>query len=179
MQNEQVKHVVSLHSNKNRKEFGEFIVEGKRFVQEALLRKAKINKIYYCPQNEKISYLIEQALQKQIPVEEVTEAVMHKMSTTKEPQDILAIAEKHEYDWQDISLNKNSILLIIDQIQDPGNLGTILRTALAADVQDIIMTKGTVDIYNPKVLRSSMGAIFSLRILLEDRKSTRLNSSHH
>lgn len=111
--------------------------------------------------------MVEQANKQQIPVEEVTETVMHKMSTTKEPQGILAISAQRKCDWTDIELEKEKIILIIDEIQDPGNIGTILRTALAADVKSIILTKGTVDIYNTKVLRSSMGAIFSLNILTD------------
>lgn len=111
--------------------------------------------------------LVNQAFKQQIPLEEVTEAVMHKMSTTKEPQRILAIAEQDEYGWTDIDLAKKEFILIIDGIQDPGNMGTILRTALAADIKNIILTKGTVDIYNTKVLRSSMGAIFSIKILMD------------
>lgn len=175
-----MKHVVSLHNGKSRKESGQFIVEGKRFVQEALLREAEIITIYYCPDNEKLAEgntytkqglslaeLVEQAQNKRIPVEQVTESVMYKMATTKEPQRIIAVTQQQEYDWQDIHLDDNGILLIIDQIQDPGNLGTILRTALAADVKNIILTKGTVDLYNTKVLRSSMGAIFSLTIITD------------
>ena len=176
-----MKQVVTLHSTKGRKEAGQFLVEGKRFVQEALERNAKITRIYYCSdikelqddnsynfkQYLSVANLVEQAHKEQIPVEEVTETVMRKISTTKEPQRILAIAAKGEYDWKDIDLEKKDILLIVDEIQDPGNLGTILRTALAADVRNIVLTKGTVDIYNTKVLRSSMGAIFSLKILTD------------
>lgn len=170
-----------MHSAKGRKEAGQFLVEGKRFVQEALERNAKIVRIYYCTDikelpddnsyNSKqylsVAYLVEQAHKEQIPVEEVTEAVMKKISTTKEPQKILAIATKREYNWKDIDLEKKEILLIVDEIQDPGNLGTILRTALAADVRNIVLTKGTVDRYNTKVLRSSMGSVFSLKILTD------------
>ncbi|KUO59246.1 MAG: rRNA methyltransferase [Gracilibacter sp. BRH_c7a] len=182
LQNEQVKHVVSLHTNKGRNQCGQFLIEGKRFLQEALLRDAKIIKIYYCSDNQtfvkdtesdefkpnlSVPNLVNQAFKQQIPLEEVTEAVMHKMSTTKEPQRILAIAEQDEYGWTDIDLAKKEFILIIDGIQDPGNMGTILRTALAADIKNIILTKGTVDIYNTKVLRSSMGAIFSIKILMD------------
>lgn len=171
-----------MHDNKGRKETGQFLIEGKRFVHEALERNAKIVRIFYCTDDKElptnnsknsskqylsIAYLLEQAYKKQINVEEVTEAVMRKISTTKEPQRILAIATKSEFDWIDIYLKSKEVLLIIDGIQDPGNLGTILRTALAADVRNIILTKGTVDIYNTKVLRSSMGSIFSLKILTD------------
>lgn len=177
LQNEQVKHVVSLHDKKGRKEFNEFLVEGKRFVQEALLRNAEIKRIYYCTEataglstikGHAISQLIHEADRQHINLEEVSDVVMRKMSATEEPQGILAVIEKPTYDWQDIRIENNTILLIIDGIQDPGNLGTILRTALAANVTQLILTKTTVDLYNPKVLRSSMGSIFS-QVILSDK----------
>ncbi len=179
LQNEQVKHVVSLHDKKGRKEYREFLVEGKRFVQEAILRQAQLKKIYYTAQDaamEKsdlqqslsIGGLVTEIRALGIEAEEVSEAVMRKMSATEEPQGILGIIRKTEFDWQDILIEKDTILLVVDGIQDPGNLGTILRTALAADVKQIILTKKTVDLYNPKVLRSSMGSVFS-EVILADK----------
>jgi TrmH family RNA methyltransferase len=167
LQNEQVKQVVALHKGKGRKEYGQYLIEGKRFVKEAFRRRAKIRKLYYCYNSEEsdLANLVRQATIMGIPVQEVTDIVLKKMSATQEPQGILAILEKENVDWESIITGKNTILLVINGIQDPGNLGTILRTALAADVSQIILTKGTVDLYNPKVLRSSMGAIFSQKIL--------------
>lgn len=188
VQNEQVKYVVSLHKNKGRKEYSAYLVEGKRFVREALLRKAKINKIFICsfgksiPQEDEksrgdmeIADLMNQAAALGIPVEEVSEIVMKKMSATEEPQGILAVVGKTDFVWKDVNIDEKTILLIIDNIQDPGNLGSILRTALAADVRQVILTRGTVDVYNPKVLRSSMGAIFS-QIVLTDQTPEEIGS---
>jgi TrmH family RNA methyltransferase len=173
LQNEQVKHIVALHKNKGRAENREYLVEGKRFVKEALLRKANIKRIYYVNGLEARS-LAQEAGFSGIPVQEVSDEVMKKMTATEEPQGILAIIGITSCGWEDLTANndtihaaaKSPILLILDNIKDPGNLGTILRTALAADVRRIILTKGTVDLYNPKVLRSSMGAIFSQTILI-------------
>lgn len=166
LQNEQVKYVVSLHKNKGRKESGRYIIEGKRFVEEAFLRKAEIERIYFSGVKARPeSYLIDKAQAKRIPVEEADPKVLKKMCTTEEPQGILAVIKKKVFSWQDISLDKNSILLVIDRIKDPGNLGTIMRTALAAGVNQICIIDGTVDVYNPKALRSSMGAIFSSVII--------------
>lgn len=166
MQNEQVKHIVSLHTLKGRRESREYLIEGKRFVEEAFLRGAKLKKAYYCSKYSlEVLALADQALKLGIETEEVSETVMRRMSSTEEPQGILAAVEKDDADWQDLSIDQDSILLIIDNIQDPGNLGTILRTALAADVRQVILTKGTVDLYNPKVLRSTMGTIFSQTIV--------------
>lgn len=111
--------------------------------------------------------LLDRAAVLGIPAEEVSEAVMRKMSSTEEPQGILAIIEKTDFDWEDMIIDDKTIILILDNIQDPGNLGSILRTALAADVRYIILTKGTVDLYNTKVLRSSMGTVFSQVIVMD------------
>jgi TrmH family RNA methyltransferase len=167
LQNEQVKHVVSLHHSKGRKDSGEYIIEGKRFVKEALLRRARLKKIYYAGDADDVLHLAHQAETLGFALEEVTANVMKKMSTTEEPQGILAVLDQTAFSWQDVTVQDQTAILVLDGIQDPGNLGTILRTALAADVKQIILTKGTVDLFNPKVLRSSMGAIFSQIILTE------------
>ncbi len=90
--------------------------------------------------------------------ETVADDVFKKMSDTKTPQGILCVMRKRDNEVRD--LREKSLLLILEDMQDPGNLGTVFRTAEAAGVGGIIMSKGTVDIYSPKVVRSTMGAIF-------------------
>ena len=167
LQNEQVKYVVSLQRHKAREEAQLFVVEGWRFVEEAVLRNAPIKKVFVCPEREPLKWqILQKSLDERgIPFEEVDKRVLRKMSATEEPQGILAVVRQTTYTWADLQLDQNSVLLIIDGIQDPGNLGTILRTALASGVRYVCMTPGTVDLYNPKVLRSTMGAIFSLVLL--------------
>lgn len=169
LQNEHVKHVVSLHKRKYRNEYGEFLIEGWRFVEEAVRRKAEIRQIYFCPEKDNGFWasLKEVLQERRIPVQEVDEKVLRKMSETEEPQGILAVIGCKEYSWQDLEINPQTLLLIVDGVQDPGNLGTILRTALAAGVHQVCLTPGTVDLYNPKVLRSTMGAIFALKVLTD------------
>ncbi|ADY54619.1 tRNA/rRNA methyltransferase (SpoU) [Syntrophobotulus glycolicus DSM 8271] len=173
VRNEQVKHIVSLHQTKGRKTSQQFFAEGRRFVGEALMRSKRIEKIFYCPakgstwEREKLEELILEAGKLRIPAEEVSEDVMKRISATEEPQGILALINQEEYSWDDIQIEPDTILLILDGIRDPGNLGTILRASLAAGVKNVVLTRGTVDYYNPKVLRSSMGAVFSMCILQE------------
>lgn len=171
LQNEQVKFVVSLQRNKARQETQLFVVEGRRFVEEAVRRNAPIKKVFVCQEHEAPEWRVLHKLlhERDIPIETVTKRVLRKMSATEEPQGILAIVRQTAYTMANIQIDRNSLLLIIDGIQDPGNLGTILRTALAAGVRYVFLTPGTVDIYNPKVLRSTMGAIFSLILLPEHR----------
>ncbi|HZK86037.1 MAG TPA: RNA methyltransferase [Desulfosporosinus sp.] len=167
LQNEQVKHVVSLQRHKARQEAQLFVVEGWRFVEEAVLRNAPITKVFVCQEGENPEWqaLHKTLCERSIPFEEVDRRVLRKMSATEEPQGILAVVRQTTYTWKDLQIDRNSVLLVLDGIQDPGNMGTILRTALASGVRYVCLTPGTVDLYNPKVLRSTMGAIFSLIFL--------------
>ena len=167
LQNEQVKYVASLHRRKAREEAQLFVVEGWRFVEEAIFRNAPIKKVYVCLEREPVEWqsLFNRLRDRDIPFEEVDLRVLHKMSATEEPQGILAVVRQMNHSWSEVTIDQQTLLLIIDGIQDPGNLGTILRTALAVGVRYVCMTPGTVDVYNPKVLRSTMGALFSLVLL--------------
>ncbi len=135
-----------------------------------LHRGGEITKVFVCPsrqgpeeQNPAWGALAGGLDKKGIPIVEVDEKVLRKMCDTENPQGILAIVKQPRWTWND--LKESPLLLILDGIQDPGNCGTILRTALAAGISQVCLTKGTVDLYNMKVLRSTMGAIFSLKII--------------
>ncbi len=172
LQNQWVKHVSQLQQRKARNVTKAFVIEGWRFVSEALARGAQIKQAFFTPEyvREQGDALLANLRLTGTPVEEVDRRVMEKMSATEAPQGILAVVAQPEFSWADVRCTPDAVLLIIDGIQDPGNLGTILRTALAAGVQAVCTTRGTVDLYNPKVLRSTMGAIFSL-VLLPDLRA--------
>lgn len=167
LQNEQVKYVVNLHKRKFREETGEFLVEGWRFVEEAVRRGAEITRVFVCPERQTEGWpsLAEALAKRKVPVTMVEEKVLRKMCDTENPQGILAVVTQPKWTWTDLRIPSEQVLLILDGIQDPGNCGTILRTALAAGISQVCLTEGTVDLYNLKVLRSTMGAIFSLKIL--------------
>ena len=167
LQNEQVKYVVSLQRRKAREEAQLFVIEGWRFVEEAVRRRAPIKKVYVCLEREPLEWqsLQNNLRERSVPFEEVDERVLRKMSATEEPQGVLAVVRQTNNSWSEIQIDTQTVLLILDGIQDPGNLGTILRTALASGVRYVCLTPGTVDLYNPKVLRSTMGALFSLVVL--------------
>lgn len=165
--NEQVKFVASLQRRKVREETRLYVIEGRRFVEDAILRNAPIEKVYLNLKREQTGWqsLLAELKKRNIPFAEADERVLRKMSATEEPQGILAVVRQIKHTWADVRIDRGSVLLILDGIQDPGNLGTILRTALAAGVRHVCLTSGTVDVYNPKVLRSTMGALFSLVLL--------------
>ena len=107
----------------------------------------------------------------QAPVELLTDTVFAYVSDTKTPQGILAIVKRLNYTMNDLMQVKNQKaphLVVLDNLQDPGNLGTIFRTAEAAGVTGILLSKDCVDVYNPKVIRSTMGAIFRVPFVIAD-----------
>ncbi len=161
--NEHVKYVRSLYRRQVR--YGEhvFVVEGLRSLEEAF--KAGVQAVFLFHtramlESERACALLSQAEERGVTRKLVSESVMSAMADTVSPSGILAVLRMPEQrmpaalDWA----------LILDKVRDPGNLGTIMRSALAAGVEWIITTTGTVDVYSPKVVRAGMGAHFRLRL---------------
>lgn len=172
-QNERIKFVKKLHRRRYRDQFGLYIAEGLRLVED-LSQSAIIKEVYYTkelvakPRGRK---LIEQIWGAGIEAYSCTESVFAEICDTETAQGILAVVHKPEQvvDWHG-KLDRG-LVLIADQIRDPGNLGTIIRTASAADVDGIWLVNGTVDPFNPKVVRSSMGAVHKLPFSLVSAES--------
>ena len=163
--NEFVKHVKKLKEKKYRDINQEFIIEGIKLVKEAIEEKANIKNIIICDNCED-SGIIPKDLMYEIAKYNciyVTENILKTMSDVNAPQGILAIIsmnnKNNEIDYS------QDIIVALDDIQDPGNLGTILRTVDSVGLNQILVSKGTADCYNPKVVRSTMGAIFRIKII--------------
>ena len=164
--NEYVKHIKKLKEKKYREEYKEFIVEGIKMVQEAIEENAKIKTIIICD-DCKVQSSISNELMYEIAKYNcvyVAEKIFSTMSDVINPQGIMAIIEKPENKETEIDFSKDTFLLL-DNIQDPGNMGTILRTADSLNMDQIIISKGSSDIYNPKVVRSTMGAIYRIKVV--------------
>ena len=163
--NELIKHIKKLKDKKERDLSNEYIIEGIKLIQEAIQENAKIKQIIICDDCEKTEN-IPKDLMYEIAKQEciyVTNKVFDSITEVMNPQGILAIIEKHSKEIQ--IDDKQDIILALDDIQDPGNLGTILRTADSIGLTQILVSKGTADSYNPKVVRSTMGAIFRVKII--------------
>ena len=160
----QVKHVVQLQKKaKARKENREFVVEGIKMVSEA--PKNRIVRVYasetfVMANREALSGL---SADSEL-VETVSDHVFMQMSDTKTPQGILAVVKMADYRLQDV-LTGNPLVIAVENIQDPGNLGTIIRMGEGAGISGVLMSQNTVDIYNPKVIRSTMGSIYRVPFL--------------
>lgn len=166
--NIQIKNAAALKQKKFRDKTNLFLIEGIRLIETALASDAQINECFYLPailDNERGAALINNLAQTKCFMHEVTPAVFNKLADTDTPQGIVACVYKNNVELVNLSLKKNSTFIIIDQLQDPGNIGTIIRTADAAGIDAIISLKGTVDIYSPKVTRATMGALFHLPIV--------------
>lgn len=169
VQHPEVKFVKALSRRKTRREHGLFVIEGLRFVEEAVKAGAPLVKVYYTSQvleTERGMQLINELIAQRVTMQEVALTVLEKMADTEQPQGILATVRMTEPALEALP-NTQTLIVVCDKIQDPGNLGTIMRTADAAGVHAVFTTMGTVDVYNPKVLRSTMGAIFRVPVFTE------------
>lgn len=146
--NQYIKDLSLLKNKKNRIQENKYIIEGYHLVEEAY--KAGVLKEILTT-DENITF--------DIPTILVTDAIISKLSSTKEPQGIIGIAEMKKPLWESYSK-----YLILDDVSDPGNLGTIIRSSAALGIEAIIVSLDTVDEYNDKVLRATQGAIFKIPI---------------
>ena len=171
--NEFLKHVKKLKEQKYRDKSQEFIIEGIKLVKEAIEEKANIKQIIICDNCEDTG-IIPKDLMYEIAKYNciyVTENILKTMSDVNAPQGIMAIIGRNNKE-KDIDYSQY-IIVALDDIQDPGNLGTILRTVDSIGLNQLWVSKGTADCYNPKVVRSTMGAIFRIKIIeCEDLEQT-------
>lgn len=157
--NQRVKNLVNLiQKAKARREQDVFITEGIKMFQEA--DPGKIKEVYISESFYKKGIAKEKL--EQCSFEVLSDELFKKVSDTQTPQGILCVMEQYHYGLEDLCQKESPLLLILEDIQDPGNLGTMIRTAEGAGVDGIIMTKGTVDIYNPKTIRSTMGSVYRM-----------------
>lgn len=158
-----IKMTKKLKEKKHRNEKRLFLVEGFRFLEEALKSGKKIERIFYVPEKEEdFRKYIEPNLKGE-DIYTVPEALLKELSSTVHPQGVIGVVHMDESsDNHGADPFRNSMYLYLDGLQDPGNLGTIIRSAHAAEAGGILLGKNTVDPYSDKVLRSSMGSIFHL-----------------
>lgn len=167
--NQNVKEVMQLmQKTKARKEKKQFVAEGIKMFLEA-------------PADSIVKVYASESFERQMPVpcrkkiaeltgryELVSDDVFRKMSDTKTPQGILCLVRQYSYALEEILSTKTPLLVILEDIQDPGNLGTIFRTGEGAGVTGILMSGGTADIYNPKTIRSTMGSVYRMPFYYAD-----------
>ena len=158
--NAQVKQVCAyVQKAKERRKDHIFVVEGPKMFEEA--PADRIYKVYatksFC---DKHTTDVMGTKLKETGFEVVSDEVLAKMSDTKTPQGILCLVKWPEYSLDDLLLKRNGVFVVLEDLQDPGNLGTIIRTGEGAGIAGVIMSGKTVDIFNPKTIRATMGSIY-------------------
>ncbi|MBQ7876731.1 MAG: RNA methyltransferase [Clostridia bacterium] len=158
--NKYVKLTKNLHTKQGRDKEGMFLIEGYRNVHDALKKGAKIEFILV---SEKCTYDLAPFKTKKMFT--LAPRIFDYVSDTVTPQGVIAVCRMENIEFSDIELNEKSMVVVCENLQDPGNAGTIIRTADAAGAKAVIMAKGCVDIYNPKVVRSVMSSLFSVKVV--------------
>ena len=153
LENEKVKNIIKLHKKKNRDLTNTFVVEGEHLVREVYSEGLIIE--LFILEGEDVLF--------DVPYTYVSSNVMNKMSELDSYTTMIALCKKKDY--SEIVGNR---ILLIDDIQDPGNLGTIIRSSVAFSVDTIVLSKNTVDLYNSKVIRSTQGIFCHIPILTMD-----------
>jgi RNA methyltransferase, TrmH family len=167
LQNTRVKEWVQLLDRRGRDKQGKFLIEGIHLVEEAAAADAPIVSIVYNLEKDKPLRLYEQTKDR-IEWIGVSQAVLEKCSDTQTPQGIFAVVEKPSQAAKQVLEVMYDFVVVVDGVQDPGNLGTIIRSADAVGANGVILGAGTVDVYNPKTIRSTMGSLFHLPIIEAD-----------
>lgn len=158
------KNTRKLKERKNRNKEKLYIIEGFRLLEEALKSKVSLSYIFIIKkEEEKVLNLIEKYNYKG-RVFGLSNELFNEISDTKNSQGVIGIVEMEE----EKEILDGEFFIICDKVQDPGNLGTIIRTAHASGADGIILTKGTVDVYNEKTIRSTMGSIFYLPMIFDN-----------
>jgi len=160
----QVSFIKSLHQKKFRKEHGLFIIEGIKSIIEFIPSSYQIHSIYFLEQHQSLL----PKLPPNIKLFEVNNAELEKISTLQAPQGILALVYIPETQAFDKSTLHNNFSLVLDGIQDPGNLGTIIRTADWFGFKNVICSLNTVEVYNPKTVQSTMGSLCRVNVSYQE-----------
>ncbi len=162
-QNQQVKLYRSLLHKKGRQEAGLCPLEGVRLIESALLSGAELPTVYVCPPLLADDRgLLERIRDGDLNVLELSERAFRSMTDTQNPQGIAATAVMRHSGLQDLSKPGKALYLWLYETREPGNLGTIFRTAAAFSVDGIVLVGGCADAYNPKAIRASAGAVFAV-----------------
>ena len=160
--NSQIKRLIQLQKkSRARNEEKVFLVEGLRMFQEVpekQVQKVYISETLYNKKKQELNL-------DRFSYEILSDGVFQHVSDTKTPQGILCVVNQQKYDMKELLSTPNPFFMVLDNLQDPGNLGTIVRTAEAAGVDAVFLSKESVDIYNPKTIRSTMGSIYRVPVL--------------
>ena len=163
-----VRGVAKLQKKDARSQTGLFLLEGPQGLKEALKRPRLIVELFATSEAlARHEDLFHRAAGARIQIQEVTDEVLKAMADTSNPQGVLAVCEQLHVGLDDLLQTKPQLVALLANIRDPGNAGTVLRAADAAGADAVVFSAGSVDLYNPKLVRSTTGSIFHLPIVID------------
>lgn len=166
-QNQLVKDILQLQDkSKARKKTSKFIIEGYREINFALKNGYQVQQILFCFDffDETLLKPFEKQIDPSIELIEVNKEVYQKIAYRESTEGIIAISKIKDHKLEDLSLQKNPLIVVLESLEKPGNIGAILRTVDAAKIDAVIIADAKTDLYNPNIVRSSVGAIFTNNI---------------
>lgn len=170
LQNPRVKHLVKLRDRRPRDEAGVFLVEGYREIRRALEERVRLQEVYFAPEwflGENEPALLAEAGSAGARLFELSKEAFAKVAYRERPDGLLAVAPQWKRTLADLALSPAPFILVVEAIEKPGNLGTILRSADAAGCDAVIVCDPVTDIFNPNVVRASTGVLFSVPLVVE------------
>ncbi len=164
--NPKIKNILNLQKSSERKSQNLFIVEGLREIKLALEANHKFHSIYICKEiiGDIKYYEIKKLIIKDVEEFEITKSVFEKIAYRENSDGIIALVVPKTISLNDLELSKTPLIIILESIEKPGNIGAILRTADAANVDAVIICNPITDIFNPNVIRSSVGCLFTNQV---------------
>ncbi len=174
-QNPRIKSLARLSKRRERDEQKICLVEGARPIERALKAGFKFTELFICSELFSVSYgeneLVNKFLAANIPVTRLSKEAFTKLAYREHPEGILAIGQQWDTGLENIKLSDNPLLIVLESVEKPGNLGAILRTADAVGADGVILCDPATDIFNPNVIRASTGTIFSVPLAVANSKS--------
>lgn len=166
IRNPKIKNFSHLQKARERNRQNLFVVEGRKEVKRALTAGYEFTQVFYCPDILDPVFLHERVInfQGETGLNQVTQEVYNHIAYRNDVEGIIGWAVPREHTLQELRLGNNPLILVLESVEKPGNLGAILRTADAAGLDALIVCDPQTDIYNPNVVRSSLGAVFSLQV---------------
>ncbi len=170
--NAEIKALLKLRDRRHRDREGLFLIEGRREITRATQANVRIRTIYVCPAMSApagMAPLLRELELLGVETVELSEAAFTRLSMRDNPDGALALAETWQLDPADLELPAEPLLLVVDGLEKPGNLGALLRTADAAGADAVFVTGGGTDLFNPNVVRASMGSLFARPVAMVEQ----------
>lgn len=166
LQNSKIKNIIRLHKAQERKEQQLFLVEGRKEIELALSAGYNMFSIFFCPELFEPNFNINAVLNKVENSFEITSEVFAKIAYREKSDGLMGVFKQRHLSINQLSAGNNPLIIVLESVEKPGNLGAILRTADAASVSAVIVCDPRTDIFNPNIVRSSLGCLFTNKVVV-------------